>query len=88
MPPRKPGIPAGPAKGDGTTAGAPTVERTYSKPGVYSEVLKITDGDGRIDYDFANVHIIRGKVPQTLAQVGADKICYLTVLACILGLPS
>ena len=29
--------------------------------------------------DFANVHIIRGKVPETLAQVGADKICYLSL---------
>ena len=32
-----------------------TVERTYSQPGYYSEVLKITDARGEIDYDFAVV---------------------------------
>jgi murein DD-endopeptidase MepM/ murein hydrolase activator NlpD len=43
---------------DGQTATGATVERTYSRPGVYSEVLKVTDGAGRIDYDFAVVNVL------------------------------
>jgi murein DD-endopeptidase MepM/ murein hydrolase activator NlpD len=43
---------------DGRTAAGPTVERAYAKPGVYSEVLRITDQAGRIDYDFAVVHVL------------------------------
>jgi murein DD-endopeptidase MepM/ murein hydrolase activator NlpD len=40
---------------DGTTAEGATVERTYAQPGYYSEVLRITDSRGRVDYDFAIV---------------------------------
>jgi hypothetical protein len=29
--------------------------------------------------EFANVHIIRGKVPETLPRVDAEKICYLSL---------
>jgi O-methyltransferase len=29
--------------------------------------------------DFANVHIVRGKVPETLARVSAEKLCYLSL---------
>ena len=38
-------------------AGA-TVDRVYERPGVYSEVLKITDAQGRIDYDFAVINVL------------------------------
>ncbi len=41
----------------GTAAGA-QVERTYEKPGVFAEILKITDAEGRVDYDFAVVHVM------------------------------
>jgi murein DD-endopeptidase MepM/ murein hydrolase activator NlpD len=51
---------------DGKTATGATVERGYAKPGVYSEVLKITDGDGRIDYDFAVVNVLDRKKPSEL----------------------
>ncbi len=51
---------------DGTTATGPTVERSYAKPGIYSEVLKITDSDGRIDYDFAVVNVIDKQHPDQL----------------------
>src|SRR5262245_52875297 len=44
--------------GDGKTAKGPTAERAYEKPGVYSEVLKVTDDGGRVDYDFAVVHVL------------------------------
>jgi hypothetical protein len=43
---------------DGSDAAGPTVKRKYDKPGVYSEVLKITDDQGNSDYDFAVVQVI------------------------------
>jgi murein DD-endopeptidase MepM/ murein hydrolase activator NlpD len=42
---------------DGTTASGPRVERTYNRPGSYSEILKVTDQAGRVDYDFVKVTI-------------------------------
>ena len=51
---------------DGQKAAGPTVDRVYSKPGVYSEVLKITDAAGRIDYDFAVVNVIVKDQPDRL----------------------
>ena len=38
---------------EGGTAEKPKVERTYEKPGVFAEILKITDADGRVDYERA-----------------------------------
>src|SRR5207245_1745633 len=43
---------------DGTTASGPTVERTYSQPGEYSEILKVTDDRGSIAYDFTVVQVL------------------------------
>jgi murein DD-endopeptidase MepM/ murein hydrolase activator NlpD len=43
---------------DGTRATKPRVERTYEKPGEYSEILKVTDAQGNLDYDFATVLVI------------------------------
>jgi murein DD-endopeptidase MepM/ murein hydrolase activator NlpD len=51
---------------DGKTAAGALVERTYMKPGVYSEVLKVTDGAGRIDYDFAVVNVVDKAHPEQL----------------------
>jgi murein DD-endopeptidase MepM/ murein hydrolase activator NlpD len=51
---------------DGTTAPGATVERTYAQPGVYSEVLKVTDGAGHADYDFAIVHVLDREHPEQL----------------------
>jgi murein DD-endopeptidase MepM/ murein hydrolase activator NlpD len=51
---------------DGTRAAGATAERTYARPGVYSEVLKVTDGDGRIDYDFAVVNVLDRDHPDQL----------------------
>ena len=48
---------------DGTTATGPTVSRVYDRPGVYSEVVKITDTAGNIDYDFASVWVYAGAKP-------------------------
>jgi murein DD-endopeptidase MepM/ murein hydrolase activator NlpD len=43
---------------DGTTAVGARVERTYPAPGRYSEILRVTDSRGNIDYDFAVVQVI------------------------------
>lgn len=49
---------------DGTKANGPRLERTYPKPGYYSEILKVTDAAGRVDYDFAIVHVHDRKNPK------------------------
>src|SRR5262249_14878233 len=51
---------------DGATASGRAVERSYSKPGVYSEVLRITDDRGRIDHDFAIVNVLDPSKPDLL----------------------
>ena len=51
---------------DGTTVSGPRVERVYDQPGRYSEVLKITDDQGNIDYDFAVVQAIDREHPERL----------------------
>ena len=52
---------------DGSTGVGAKIERTYSQPGAYSEVLKITDAAGRTDYDFAVVQIIDKNHPDQLS---------------------
>jgi murein DD-endopeptidase MepM/ murein hydrolase activator NlpD len=48
--------------GDGSTAAGATVERTYEKPGSYSEILMVSDSQGRTDFDFAIVQVLdKGK---------------------------
>ena len=51
---------------DGTTAAGAQVTRSYDRPGAYSEILKITDGEGRVDYDFAVVNVIDKDRPDEL----------------------
>jgi len=51
---------------NGAKATGPTVERTYDKPGTYSDILKVTDEEGRFDYDFAVVQIIAKDHPDQL----------------------
>ncbi len=43
---------------DGGTASGSRVTRTYDKPGTYSEILKVTDENGNVDYDFAYVRVM------------------------------
>ena len=51
---------------DGSTATTPRVDRTYSKPGRYSEVLRITDKAGNVAYDFAVVVVFDREHPDRL----------------------
>jgi murein DD-endopeptidase MepM/ murein hydrolase activator NlpD len=52
---------------DGTKASGQKLERIYSQPGTYSEILKITDDEGRIDYDFAVVQIVDREHPDVVS---------------------
>ena len=51
---------------DGRRADGRTLERTYDRPGCYSEILKVTDAQGNVDYDFAIVHVLDKKEPARL----------------------
>jgi hypothetical protein len=52
--------------GDGRTAAGPLAECRYDRPGSYREVLKVTDAEGRVDYDFAVVQVIDPAEPEKL----------------------
>jgi hypothetical protein len=49
---------------DGGHASGQSVERTYSQPGTYSEILKITDDRGHTDYDFETVNVLDPQHPE------------------------
>lgn len=51
---------------DGTRATGATVERTYSKSGEYSEILKVTNARGEFAFDFATVLVIDKSAPDKL----------------------
>jgi hypothetical protein len=51
---------------DGQKDSGPRLERTYDQPGVYSEILKVTDAAGQIDYDFAIVNVVDRSHPELL----------------------
>jgi murein DD-endopeptidase MepM/ murein hydrolase activator NlpD len=51
---------------DGTTGSGARPMRRYTRPGVYSEILKVTDSAGRLAYDFAVVQVIDPAEPQAL----------------------
>jgi hypothetical protein len=51
---------------DGRRASGERMERTYDKPGIYSEILKVTDAEGRVDYDFAIVNVVDRAQPENL----------------------
>jgi hypothetical protein len=48
---------------DGSAETGATMERTYRRPGEYSEVLRVTDAAGRVDYDFAIVQVLDREHP-------------------------
>jgi hypothetical protein len=51
---------------DGSKSSGGTVERTYAQSGEYSEILKVTDTRGEVDYDFAIVLVIDKSAPDRL----------------------
>jgi murein DD-endopeptidase MepM/ murein hydrolase activator NlpD len=48
---------------DGTMSVGAVQKKTYGKPGEYSEVLRVTDSEGNVDYDFAVVQVYDPKDP-------------------------
>jgi murein DD-endopeptidase MepM/ murein hydrolase activator NlpD len=48
---------------DGTRATGANIEHTYSKPGRYRPILKVTDAAGNVDYDFGKVTVADPEVP-------------------------
>jgi hypothetical protein len=51
---------------DGTTAAGPRVGRTYDRPGAYSEIVKVTDRQGHVAYDFAIVQVLDRSHPDQI----------------------
>ena len=49
---------------DGTKASGAKVRHKYDKPGEYSEVLKVADAAGNVDYDFAVVQVVDPNRPK------------------------
>jgi murein DD-endopeptidase MepM/ murein hydrolase activator NlpD len=43
---------------DGSTTTGAKVTRLYAQPGCYSEILKVTDKEGNVGYDFAVVQVL------------------------------
>jgi murein DD-endopeptidase MepM/ murein hydrolase activator NlpD len=51
---------------DGSTGSGAQPTRRYDRPGMYSELLKVTDSSGRVAYDFAAVQVLDPAEPQAL----------------------
>jgi murein DD-endopeptidase MepM/ murein hydrolase activator NlpD len=49
---------------DGTTAEGALQKKNYSKPGEYSEILKVTDSKGNVDYDFSVIQVYDRSLPE------------------------
>ncbi len=52
--------------GDDSTAEGPTASRHFVYGGEHSEILKVTDANGRIDYDFSIVLVLDREHPELL----------------------
>lgn len=57
---------------DGTRAAGPVQKKSYEIPGEYSEVLKVTDSKGNIDYDFGAVEVIDRQNPTIIPYMHAS----------------
>ncbi len=51
---------------DGTSAQGALQTKTYRNPGAYSEILKVTDSEGNIDYDFQVVIVVDRDHPERI----------------------
>jgi murein DD-endopeptidase MepM/ murein hydrolase activator NlpD len=54
---------------DGTRVKGPRAYRVYDKPGIYSEIIKVTDKSGNVDYDFSGVEVYSGSAPDGTATI-------------------
>jgi len=53
---------------DGSSATGVRLARTYPRPGVFNEIVKVTDGEGRVEYDFAIVQVADPDDPEHSAS--------------------
>jgi murein DD-endopeptidase MepM/ murein hydrolase activator NlpD len=51
---------------DGQKGSGQTLTRKYDQPGVYSEILQVTDREGNVDYDFQIVNVVDRAHPEQL----------------------
>lgn len=61
--------------GDGTNARGAIQTKIYEQPGAYSEVLKVTDSKGNIDYNFSTVYVYDRENPEE-TNLGALQLAY------------
>lgn len=54
---------------DGTSAAGKTVDKVYTRPGTYSEILTVTDEHGNADVDFAIVKVVAGSDPASVPGI-------------------
>jgi murein DD-endopeptidase MepM/ murein hydrolase activator NlpD len=54
---------------DGTKSEGPVQKKYYEKPGEYSEILKVTDSKGNVDYDFTVIQVYDRKNPERTIPV-------------------
>jgi murein DD-endopeptidase MepM/ murein hydrolase activator NlpD len=54
---------------DGTKSEGPVQKKYYEKPGEYGEILKVTDSNGNVDYDFTVVQVYDRKHPERTIPV-------------------
>ena len=57
---------------DGTTASGAVQKKSYQTPGEYSEILKVTDSKGNVDFDFAAVEVIDRNNPVQIPYMHAS----------------
>ncbi len=53
---------------DGSSATGSKAERSYARAGIYSEIVKVTDSEGRVEYDFAIVQVANRDDPEHSAS--------------------
>lgn len=63
---------------DGTTATGPVVLRRYERPGHYTEVLEVTDDQGRTAVDFAVVQVFDRQNPKAIPP-SIHAVCWPTL---------
>jgi len=61
--------------GDGSNAKGAIQRKIYEQPGAYSEILKVTDSKGNIDYDFSTVYVYDREHPEE-TNLGALQLAY------------
>jgi len=65
--------------GEGSKASGVVQSKRYERAGAYSEILKVTDSKGNIDYDFATVYVYEREHPEE-TNIGFIHLAYHSTL--------